>query len=119
MFDSFYGVWYVMLCHSRFFLFKRDVLKNIPFLYFPNVFFFFFYEYGRKPVFMPVKVYPGQTVCDDCVILCFRLSEISPVVRGALETPASVVYLNTLMEELGLHEQDLLNLVRMFKTQTH
>ncbi|XP_073347915.1 putative RNA polymerase II subunit B1 CTD phosphatase rpap2 [Pagrus major] len=53
------------------------------------------------------------------VMLLHLLSEVSPVVRQALETPASVAYLNTLMEELGLQEQDLLNLVRLFKTQTH
>lgn len=41
------------------------------------------------------------------------------MVREALETPASVEYLNTLMEELGLQEQDLLNLVRLFKTPAH
>ncbi|CAJ1071877.1 putative RNA polymerase II subunit B1 CTD phosphatase rpap2 [Xyrichtys novacula] len=53
------------------------------------------------------------------VLLLHMLSEVSPVVREALEKPASVVYLNTLMEELGLQQQDLLNLVRMFKTPTH
>lgn len=52
-------------------------------------------------------------------IFCFRLSEVSPVVREALEKPASVQYLNTLMEELSLQEQDLLNLVRLFKNLTH
>lgn len=53
------------------------------------------------------------------MILCFRLSEVSPVVREALEMPASVEYLSTLMEELGLQEQDLLNLVRVFETLAH
>ncbi|KAM7400958.1 hypothetical protein PAMA_005247 [Pampus argenteus] len=53
------------------------------------------------------------------VVLLHLLSDVSPVVREALETPASVVYLNTLMEELGLQEQDLLNLVRLFKTPAH
>ncbi|XP_039999249.1 putative RNA polymerase II subunit B1 CTD phosphatase rpap2 isoform X2 [Xiphias gladius] len=53
------------------------------------------------------------------VVLLHLLSEVSLVVREALETPASVAYLNTLMEELGLQEQDLLNLVRLFKTPTH
>ncbi|KAI3375126.1 hypothetical protein L3Q82_021640 [Scortum barcoo] len=45
------------------------------------------------------------------VVLLHLLSEVSPVVRGALEKPASVDYLNTLMKELSLQEQDLLNLV--------
>ncbi|XP_078119566.1 putative RNA polymerase II subunit B1 CTD phosphatase rpap2 isoform X2 [Sander vitreus] len=49
------------------------------------------------------------------VVLLHLLSEVSPVVREALETPASTEYLNTLMEELGLQEQDLLNVVRLFK----
>ncbi|XP_031153893.1 putative RNA polymerase II subunit B1 CTD phosphatase rpap2 isoform X1 [Sander lucioperca] len=49
------------------------------------------------------------------VVLLHLLSEVSPVVREALETPASTEYLNTLMEELGLKEQDLLNVVRLFK----
>ncbi|XP_034743520.1 putative RNA polymerase II subunit B1 CTD phosphatase rpap2 isoform X2 [Etheostoma cragini] len=49
------------------------------------------------------------------VVLLHLLSEVSPVVREALETPASAEYLNTLMEELGLQEQDLLNIVRLFK----
>ncbi|XP_028448935.1 putative RNA polymerase II subunit B1 CTD phosphatase rpap2 isoform X2 [Perca flavescens] len=49
------------------------------------------------------------------VVLLHLLSEVSPVVREALETRASAEYLNTLMEELGLQEQDLLNLVQLFK----
>ncbi|XP_039672844.1 putative RNA polymerase II subunit B1 CTD phosphatase rpap2 isoform X2 [Perca fluviatilis] len=49
------------------------------------------------------------------IVLLHLLSEVSPVVREALETRASAEYLNTLMEELGLQEQDLLNLVRLFK----
>ncbi|XP_035526306.1 putative RNA polymerase II subunit B1 CTD phosphatase rpap2 [Morone saxatilis] len=53
------------------------------------------------------------------VVLLHLLSEVCPVVREALEVPASVEYLNTLMEELGLQEQDLLNLVRLFKTPAH
>ncbi|KAE8291119.1 putative RNA polymerase II subunit B1 CTD phosphatase rpap2 [Larimichthys crocea] len=53
------------------------------------------------------------------VVLLHLLSEVSAMVREALETPASVEYLNTLMEELGLQEQDLLNLVRLFKTPAH
>ncbi|XP_033506862.1 putative RNA polymerase II subunit B1 CTD phosphatase rpap2 isoform X2 [Epinephelus lanceolatus] len=53
------------------------------------------------------------------VVLLHLLAEVSPVVREALETRASVEYLNTLMEELGLQEQDLLNLVQLFKTPTH
>uniref|UniRef100_A0A8C4EJB8 RNA polymerase II subunit B1 CTD phosphatase RPAP2 homolog n=1 Tax=Dicentrarchus labrax TaxID=13489 RepID=A0A8C4EJB8_DICLA len=53
------------------------------------------------------------------VVLLHLLSEVCPVVREALKVPASVEYLNTLMEELGLQEQDLLNLVRLFKTPAH
>ncbi|CAN9503200.1 unnamed protein product [Ophioblennius macclurei] len=50
------------------------------------------------------------------VILLHLLSEVSPVVREALKTSTSAEYLNTLMGELGLHEQDLLNLVLLFKS---
>ncbi|XP_074506873.1 putative RNA polymerase II subunit B1 CTD phosphatase rpap2 [Sebastes fasciatus] len=50
------------------------------------------------------------------VVLLHLLSAVSPVVREAFETPASAKYLNSLMEELGLQELDLLNLVRLFKT---
>ncbi|KAM9845416.1 putative RNA polymerase II subunit B1 CTD phosphatase rpap2 [Aulostomus maculatus] len=53
------------------------------------------------------------------VVLLHLLSGVSPVVREALETPASVEYLNTLMEELGLQEQDLLDLVQLFKSPVH
>ncbi|KAM6989143.1 putative RNA polymerase II subunit B1 CTD phosphatase rpap2 [Tautogolabrus adspersus] len=53
------------------------------------------------------------------VVLLYLLSEVSPVVREALKKPASEDYLNTLMEELGLQEQDLLNLVQMYKTSAH
>lgn len=113
MFDSFYDVWYVVLYNCvilDYFNLKRIYWNHViqirqkTCIYACEIF---------------IKLYPGQRVCNDCVTLCFRLSEISPVVREALETPASVAYLNTLMEELGLQEQDLLNLVRMFKTQTH
>ncbi|XP_029970255.1 putative RNA polymerase II subunit B1 CTD phosphatase rpap2 [Salarias fasciatus] len=51
------------------------------------------------------------------VILLHLLSDVSPVLREALQTSASVEYLNTLMEELGLQEQDLLNLVQLFRSQ--
>ncbi|XP_070775223.1 putative RNA polymerase II subunit B1 CTD phosphatase rpap2 [Enoplosus armatus] len=51
------------------------------------------------------------------VVLLHLLSEVSPMVREALETPASVEYVNTLMEELSLQDQDLLNLVQLFKTR--
>lgn len=61
----------------------------------------------------------SPVVCNSCASLCLRLSEVSPVVRKAVETPASVEYLNTLMKELGLQEQDLLNLVHLFKSPTH
>ncbi|XP_068426834.1 putative RNA polymerase II subunit B1 CTD phosphatase rpap2 [Clinocottus analis] len=53
------------------------------------------------------------------VVLLHLLSEVSPVVREALKTPTSAEYLNTLMEELGLQEQDLLNIVQLFKTPAH
>ncbi|KAL3988270.1 DnaJ-like proiein [Sarotherodon galilaeus] len=50
------------------------------------------------------------------VVLLHLLSEVSPLVQEALETSASVEYLNTLMVELGLQDQDLLNLVQLFKS---
>ncbi|XP_062285700.1 putative RNA polymerase II subunit B1 CTD phosphatase rpap2 [Scomber scombrus] len=53
------------------------------------------------------------------VMLLYLLSDVCPVVQEALETTASVVYLNKLFEELGLQEQDLLNLVQQFKTPAH
>ncbi|XP_067331840.1 putative RNA polymerase II subunit B1 CTD phosphatase rpap2 isoform X2 [Channa argus] len=53
------------------------------------------------------------------VVLLHLLSEVSSVVKQSLKMPASVDYLNTLMDELGLQEQDLLNLVRLFKTPTY
>uniref|UniRef100_A0A3B4EX50 RNA polymerase II subunit B1 CTD phosphatase RPAP2 homolog n=1 Tax=Pundamilia nyererei TaxID=303518 RepID=A0A3B4EX50_9CICH len=53
------------------------------------------------------------------VVLLHLLSEVSPLVREALKTSASVEYLNTLMVELGLQEQDLLNLVQLFKSPAH
>ncbi|XP_015251569.1 PREDICTED: putative RNA polymerase II subunit B1 CTD phosphatase RPAP2 [Cyprinodon variegatus] len=49
------------------------------------------------------------------VVLLHLLSDVSPVVQEALKMSASVQYLNTLMEELGLQEQDLLSLVQLFK----
>uniref|UniRef100_A0A3B4A9X1 RTR1-type domain-containing protein n=1 Tax=Periophthalmus magnuspinnatus TaxID=409849 RepID=A0A3B4A9X1_9GOBI len=49
------------------------------------------------------------------VVLLYLLSEVSPVIRGALEQPSSVQYLSTLMEELGLREEDLLSVVLLFK----
>lgn len=45
-----------------------------------------------------------------------RLTEVSPVVREALASPASSKYLDTLEAELGLQEQDLADLVQVFKT---
>uniref|UniRef100_A0AAQ5ZP51 RNA polymerase II subunit B1 CTD phosphatase RPAP2 homolog n=1 Tax=Amphiprion ocellaris TaxID=80972 RepID=A0AAQ5ZP51_AMPOC len=53
------------------------------------------------------------------VVLLHLLSEVSPVVREALKRSDSVEYLNTLMAELGLQEQDLLNLVQLFRSPTH
>ncbi|KAK7945326.1 hypothetical protein WMY93_001054 [Mugilogobius chulae] len=53
------------------------------------------------------------------VVLLHLLSEVSPVIQAALEQPASVQYLNTLMEELGLKEEDLLSLVLLFKPHTN
>ncbi|XP_062260180.1 putative RNA polymerase II subunit B1 CTD phosphatase rpap2 [Platichthys flesus] len=53
------------------------------------------------------------------LVLLHLLSEVSLVVREALEMTASVAYLNTMMEELSLQQQDLLNLVRLFKTPAH
>ncbi|XP_061695315.1 putative RNA polymerase II subunit B1 CTD phosphatase rpap2 isoform X2 [Syngnathoides biaculeatus] len=53
------------------------------------------------------------------VVLLHLLSNVSPVVAEALKTPSSVLYINTLMEELGLQQQDLLNLLQPFKTIPH
>ncbi|CAM9205761.1 unnamed protein product [Lampetra planeri] len=53
------------------------------------------------------------------VVLLHMLSDVSPVVREALNTTTSVKYLNMLMEELGLQEQDLLSLVKLAKTPEH
>ncbi|CAB1325911.1 unnamed protein product [Coregonus sp. 'balchen'] len=50
------------------------------------------------------------------VVLLHLLSEVSPVVREALESPASVEYLSTLMQELPLQDQDLQSLVQLLKT---
>ncbi|XP_030017227.1 putative RNA polymerase II subunit B1 CTD phosphatase rpap2 [Sphaeramia orbicularis] len=52
------------------------------------------------------------------VVLLHLLSEVSPLVREALKMPSSTEYLNTLMEDLGLQEHDLLDLMQKFKTQT-
>ncbi|XP_053293369.1 putative RNA polymerase II subunit B1 CTD phosphatase rpap2 [Pleuronectes platessa] len=53
------------------------------------------------------------------LVLLHLLSEVSLVVREALEMTESAAYLNTMMEELNLQQQDLLNLVRLFKTPAH
>ncbi|XP_061588604.1 putative RNA polymerase II subunit B1 CTD phosphatase rpap2 [Cololabis saira] len=53
------------------------------------------------------------------VVLLHLLAEVSPVVREALKMADSVEYLNTLMGELGLQEQDLLNVVQLFKVPKH
>uniref|UniRef100_A0A3Q3VXN3 RNA polymerase II subunit B1 CTD phosphatase RPAP2 homolog n=1 Tax=Mola mola TaxID=94237 RepID=A0A3Q3VXN3_MOLML len=53
------------------------------------------------------------------IVLLHLLSEVSPLVREALEMPASVEYLNTLLEQLGLCQQDLLSLVNVFKAPAH
>uniref|UniRef100_A0A8C5E6V6 RNA polymerase II subunit B1 CTD phosphatase RPAP2 homolog n=1 Tax=Gouania willdenowi TaxID=441366 RepID=A0A8C5E6V6_GOUWI len=53
------------------------------------------------------------------VVLLHLLSDVSPVVREALAASASVQYLKTLMEELGLRELDLLHLVQIFESHTH
>ncbi|XP_057712430.1 putative RNA polymerase II subunit B1 CTD phosphatase rpap2 [Corythoichthys intestinalis] len=49
------------------------------------------------------------------VVLLHLLSSVSPVVAEALAKSSSVSYVNTLMEELGLQQQDLLNLLQSFK----
>ncbi|KAG7525902.1 hypothetical protein JOB18_033441 [Solea senegalensis] len=53
------------------------------------------------------------------VLLLHLLSEVSPVVREALEATTSTEYLNTLMQELDLKEDDLLNLIQAFKNPSH
>ncbi|XP_029930560.1 putative RNA polymerase II subunit B1 CTD phosphatase rpap2 [Myripristis murdjan] len=50
------------------------------------------------------------------VVLLHLLAEVLPVVREALESPVSVEYLNTLMKELSLQQDDLLSLVQLLKT---
>uniref|UniRef100_A0A4W5R9X8 Uncharacterized protein n=1 Tax=Hucho hucho TaxID=62062 RepID=A0A4W5R9X8_9TELE len=50
------------------------------------------------------------------VVLLHLLSEVSPVVREALERPASVDYLSTLMQELPLLDRDLQSLVQLLRT---
>lgn len=44
---------------------------------------------------------------------------MSPLVQEALKVPASLEHLSTLMKELGLHEQDLLDLRRVFRRPRH
>ncbi|XP_077471638.1 putative RNA polymerase II subunit B1 CTD phosphatase rpap2 [Stigmatopora argus] len=53
------------------------------------------------------------------VVLLHLLSSVSPVVAEALATPSSVSYVNTRMEELGLHKQDLLDVLQSFKNLQH
>ncbi|XP_077394161.1 putative RNA polymerase II subunit B1 CTD phosphatase rpap2 isoform X2 [Festucalex cinctus] len=53
------------------------------------------------------------------IVLLHLLSSVSPVVAEALKTPSSVSYVNTLMEELGLQQQDLLNLLQPAKPPPH
>ncbi|XP_072297917.1 putative RNA polymerase II subunit B1 CTD phosphatase rpap2 [Eucyclogobius newberryi] len=53
------------------------------------------------------------------VVLLHLLSEVSPLIRATLEQPSTVQYLNTLMEELRLKEEDLLSLVLLFKPQSN
>ncbi|XP_077413408.1 putative RNA polymerase II subunit B1 CTD phosphatase rpap2 isoform X2 [Vanacampus margaritifer] len=52
------------------------------------------------------------------IVLLHLLTSVSSVVDEALKTPSSVSYVNTLMEELGLQQQDLLNLLQPFKPTT-
>ncbi|XP_056149001.1 putative RNA polymerase II subunit B1 CTD phosphatase rpap2 [Lampris incognitus] len=50
------------------------------------------------------------------VVILHLLSDVSSVVREALQCPASEEYLDTLMQQLGLQQQDLLSLVHLIKT---
>ncbi|XP_034038889.1 putative RNA polymerase II subunit B1 CTD phosphatase rpap2 [Thalassophryne amazonica] len=53
------------------------------------------------------------------VVVLHLLSEVSPVVKDALHTLTSVEYLSTLMCELGLQEQDLMDVIQLFKIPSH
>ncbi|XP_062336808.1 putative RNA polymerase II subunit B1 CTD phosphatase rpap2 isoform X2 [Osmerus eperlanus] len=53
------------------------------------------------------------------VVLLHVLSEVSPEVHKALESPGSVEYLSTLMDELTINAQDLQSLVQLLKTPAH
>ncbi|KAL4608316.1 putative RNA polymerase II subunit B1 CTD phosphatase rpap2 [Arapaima gigas] len=50
------------------------------------------------------------------VVLLFVLSEVCALLREALANPSSVVYISTLMKELGLNNEDLQELVQIFKS---
>ncbi|KPP72789.1 putative RNA polymerase II subunit B1 CTD phosphatase rpap2, partial [Scleropages formosus] len=50
------------------------------------------------------------------VVLLFVLSEVSVLLRESLARPSSVVYISTLMKELGLKDEDLQDLVQIFKS---
>ncbi|KAM6948760.1 putative RNA polymerase II subunit B1 CTD phosphatase rpap2, partial [Aplochiton taeniatus] len=49
------------------------------------------------------------------VVLLHVLSEVSPAVRESMESPATVEFVNTLLLELTLRYQDLLDLVQIMK----
>ncbi|XP_061797139.2 putative RNA polymerase II subunit B1 CTD phosphatase rpap2 [Nerophis lumbriciformis] len=51
------------------------------------------------------------------VVILHLLSSVSAVVGEALETPWSVQYFTSLMEDLGLQQQDLVQLLHIFKPQ--
>lgn len=53
------------------------------------------------------------------VVLLHVLTEVSPLLREALESPWSVVYLSTLMDELNINAQDLQGLVQLLKSPAH
>ncbi|KAM4605306.1 putative RNA polymerase II subunit B1 CTD phosphatase rpap2 [Polymixia lowei] len=53
------------------------------------------------------------------LLLLHLLSEVSPLVREALKIPASVEYLDMLVQGLSLQRQDLLSLVQLLKTPAH
>ncbi|KAI2667423.1 hypothetical protein H4Q32_003897 [Labeo rohita] len=49
------------------------------------------------------------------LVKTFRLTEVSPLLRESLASPSSVEYISSLMSELKLEDEDLHNLVLLFK----
>ncbi|KAK6302429.1 hypothetical protein J4Q44_G00267840 [Coregonus suidteri] len=72
---------------------------------------------GLRNIVGPLRLTMTDVSSDlNNLVRTFRLSEVSPVVREALERPTSVEYLSILMQELPLQDQDLQSLVQLLKT---